>query len=133
MSERPQAPAERWYQLAAEDLAAARALLASGVTPRVACFLAQQAAEKALKAGLISLGVEFPKIHALTGLLALYPSDNRPAADEDQLDRLDPWVIDGRYAADLPPVPASDAISLVSASERVVTAVRELLDEAPEG
>lgn len=43
-------PADRWYRLAKEDLAAAQAMLhAEDVAPRIACFLAQQAAEKALK------------------------------------------------------------------------------------
>jgi HEPN domain-containing protein len=36
------------------------------VAPRIVCFLSQQAAEKALKAGLISVGRPFPKIHGLT-------------------------------------------------------------------
>jgi HEPN domain-containing protein len=127
----PDSPAERWYRLATEDLQAAHAILeASGVAPRIACFLAQQAAEKALKAGLFSQGLDFPKIHALTGLLALYPSERMPAVDEDDLDRLDPWVIDGRYAADLPPVGTAEAKSILDTATRAVMAVRLLLDNA---
>lgn len=48
-------PAQRWFALAIEDLAAARVLIAEGsVALRIAGFLAQQAAEKALKAGLFA-------------------------------------------------------------------------------
>jgi hypothetical protein len=49
----PEPPAKRWLHLAQEDLAAARAILGvADVAPRIACFLSQQAAEKALRAGI---------------------------------------------------------------------------------
>jgi HEPN domain-containing protein len=48
-------PAQRWFALAEEDLAAARVLIADGSAAlRIAGFLSQQAAEKALKAGLFA-------------------------------------------------------------------------------
>ena len=50
-------PAQRWFALAIEDLAAARILIADGSAAlRIAGFIAQQAAEKALKAGLFAAG-----------------------------------------------------------------------------
>lgn len=116
-------PAERWFRLAEEDLAAARLILDSGgVALRVACFLAQQAAEKALKAGLITLAVEFPKIHDLGELHDCFPSGVRPEIDADDLDLVDPWIIDGRYAADLPAVEAAQATKIVGAG--VLAALR---------
>jgi HEPN domain-containing protein len=128
----PDSPAGRWHRLAEEDLAGAHAVLrAEDVAPRIACFLAQQAAEKALKAGLIAIGRQFPKTHGLTRLLATYPTGNRPALDEDDLDALDPWVIDGRYAADLPPASPAEAAALVGKAVRVVEAVLPLLDDNP--
>jgi HEPN domain-containing protein len=124
--------AKRWLQLAREDLGAARAMLGvASVAPRIVCFLSQQAAEKALKAGLISVGRPFPKIHGLTSLLALYPDDIRPEIDEDDLDLLDPWVIDGRYAADLPDVEIDQARHLVEVAGRVVDEVSLLVPKAP--
>jgi hypothetical protein len=39
-----------------------------------ACFHAQQATEKALKALLVALGIDFPRSHALERLLALLPA-----------------------------------------------------------
>jgi HEPN domain-containing protein len=124
----PDSAARRWLILAQEDLAAARAILGvADVAPRIVCFLSQQAAEKALKAGLISVDKPFPKIHGLTSLLALFPETSRPDIDEDDLDRLDPWVIDGRYAADLPEVELDQARSIVDVAERVVDQVRLLI------
>jgi HEPN domain-containing protein len=120
--------AKRWLQLAREDLGAARTMLGvAGVAPRIICFLSQQAAEKGLKAGLISVGQPFPKIHGLTSLLALFPDTNRPEVDEDDLDLLDPWVIDGRYAADLPDVEIDQARHLVAVAGRVVDEVSRLV------
>lgn len=124
----PDAPSGRWHRLAEEDLAAARAVLkADEVAPRIACFLSQQAAEKALKAGLIALGQQFPRTHGLTRLLATYPDESRPVVDEDDLDALDPWVIDGRYAADLPAVSTAEATAVVARAGRVVEAVRPFI------
>ncbi len=101
------------------------------VTPRIACFLSQQAAEKALKAGLISTNQQFPKIHGLTRLLASYPDAARPGLDEDDLDTLDPWVVNGRYAADLPAVDSAEATVMVAIATQVVEAVGLLVDHGP--
>ena len=103
-------PAQRWFRLAEEDLAAADVLVRDGSAAlRIAGFLAQQGAEKALKAGLFAARVTAPKIHGLRQLHASYPNDDSPQIEHDDLDRLDPWVIDGRYAADLPELGASEA------------------------
>jgi HEPN domain-containing protein len=94
---------QRWLRLAEEDLVAAHVLVREGSAAlRIAGFLAQQAAEKALKAGLFAANLPAPRIHGLRQLHASYPDDRSPDIEIDDLDRLDPWVIDGRYAADLP-------------------------------
>lgn len=123
-------PARRWFRLAEEDFAAAQVVIDSGgIALRVGCFLAQQVAEKALKAGLIAVGAEFPRIHDLTELHGRYDEDVRPAVDGDDLDLIDPWVIDGRYAADLPAVSAVEARAVVDAAGRVLDAVRPTIDQ----
>ena len=117
-------PSQRWFALAADDLAAAGVLVADGSTAlRIAGFLAQQAAEKALKSGLFSLGIAPPRIHGLRQLCACYPPSAAPAVDLDDLDLLDPWVIDGRYAADLPDLEQPEASALLAAAKRVLHAV----------
>jgi HEPN domain-containing protein len=131
--QQPESPAWRWLRLAQEDLAAARAILRSeGVAPRIACFLSQQAAEKALKAGLIAMNRQFPKIHGLTRLLALYPNTVRPELKDDDLDLLDPWIIDGRYAADLPAAGLDEASAMADIAERVVESVRLIVVATPQ-
>ena len=117
-------PAERWYRLAQEDLAAAEVLLADSSTAlRIVGFLSQQAAEKALKALLLAMEVVPPKIHSLRQLRNQLATANRPTIDDDDLDLLDPWVIDGRYAADLPDVDTTEAGQLLIAAKRICEAV----------
>ena len=68
-------PAQRWFALAEEDLAAAQILIADGSAAlRIAGFLAQRAAEKALKAGPFAASIAAPRIHGFNQLLARYPS-----------------------------------------------------------
>jgi HEPN domain-containing protein len=73
---------------------------------------------------LFAAATAAPKIHGLNQLLRCYSGAAAPAADPDDLDLLDPWVIDGRYAADLPDLGRSDADELLRAAQRVVDAVR---------
>ena len=122
-------PAERWFRLAEQDLEAAKVLLGDGSAAiRIAAFLSQQAAEKALKAGLIAVGVHPPHIHGLRqlydALLVVAPDLVRRIGD---LELLDPWVIDGRYAADLSGVGMSEASDLLDAADRIVMRVRPLI------
>lgn len=121
-------PAQRWYRLAEQDLAAAGVLLRDGSTAlRIVGFLSQQAAEKALKAGLLALGAVAPRIHDLRQLNARYPTINSPQISDDDLDLLDPWVIDGRYAADLPDLGPTEAAELLAAATTIVDGVRPLI------
>jgi HEPN domain-containing protein len=86
-------PAQRWFALAEEDLAAARVLIADGSAAlRIAGFLSQQSAEKALKACLFAALLGAPRIHGLNQLLSRYPTASAPRVDVDDLDMLDPWV-----------------------------------------
>ena len=132
MSDRPPdiepSPAQRWFRLAEEDLIAAGVLLRDGSAAlRIAGFLSQQAAEKALKAGLFAANSAVPKIHGLSQLHASYPPASAPDIDPEDLDILDPWVIDGRYAADLPDLGAIEAQVLLAAAPRIIDQVRHLV------
>ena len=61
--------AHRWLKYSGEDLDVASRLMAGTQTsPRHACRLYQQAAEKALKAALVLEGVDFPFSHDLDAL-----------------------------------------------------------------
>ena len=76
--------ANRFVRLAKRDQAAFAALLnATTVDPAVACFHAQQAAEKALKAVMCLHGLEFRRTHDLEALAGLLRDiDVAPPVDD---------------------------------------------------
>jgi HEPN domain-containing protein/predicted nucleotidyltransferase len=104
----PGREANDWLGYAQEDLTAAVASLAvSEFRPRHACYYAQQAAEKALKAALISLTVEPPRTHSLDELRDLLPLDWSVKTRYPNLKRLTGWIASGRYP-DSPPAPSDE-------------------------
>ena len=60
-----------WLRKAESDLTSAKLALAAGQALDRACFHAQQAAEKCLKAYLMAHEIEFPFIHNLEKLIEL--------------------------------------------------------------
>jgi HEPN domain-containing protein len=62
-------------------------------------FHAQQAAEKALKAWLSLLGVEYPKTHDLTLLLNELHSHGQNVEHLDDLVEFNPYAVQFRYEA----------------------------------
>ena len=91
--------AERYLRLARRDEAAFLALLEiPAVDFSVACFHAQQASEKALKAAMCLLGVEFRRTHDLEALSGqLSDAGCLPALAVDDLRRLTPYAVEFRY------------------------------------
>ena len=72
----PESAAEalRWLRYANQDLRVIERLLSEDPVPAApACWHAQQAAEKALKAALMLDGVEFPFTHDLNELREVFP------------------------------------------------------------
>ena len=69
------------------------------------CFDAQQAAEKAIKALLIHLGVRFPYVHDLTELLTLVEQAEREVPQSiRQAARLTRYAVGTRYPGVSEPV-----------------------------
>ena len=81
----------------------------SDLPPRIACFLAQQAAEKALKAALVWLEKDFPWSHDLEELTALLPEGWQIKTRISDLAWLSEWAVEGRYPGDLPDATLDDA------------------------
>ena len=70
------AETDRWLRYAEEDLTTVETLLGQPhIVPRHVCWFAQQAAEKALKAVLVFLQIDFPRTHDLDFLRNLVPDD----------------------------------------------------------
>jgi HEPN domain-containing protein len=98
----PRALARRWLSKARTDLTLATVVLDQGpdMDPWAACFHAQQAAEKALKAVLVSRGVEPPHIHDLGALAAVMPGDLPLDVSGDDLGDLTTYATGPRYVFD---------------------------------
>ena len=116
------AEALRWLRFAQEDLAEAeRFLRFPDAVPRHICWLAQQAAEKALKAALILEGVEFPYRHDLDALRNLLPDGWAAKKEYPDLAELTVWAVEARYPGDWPEATREDA-------QRAVDQARGVLD-----
>ncbi|MGH8884014.1 MAG: HEPN domain-containing protein [Egibacteraceae bacterium] len=100
MSVPPDQPADearRWLRFAEDDLLSAHTVLEhQDVAFRIAGFLAQQAAEKALKAVLAAHDLPVPRVHNLRVLAARLPVPT-VELNPDDLDLLNPWITAGRY------------------------------------
>ena len=117
---------KRWLAYARSDLEAAHALLRDpDHYPRQVCFLAQQAAEKALKAVLVLLEIEFPFTHDLDHLREIVPSGWQVKMAFPNLYALSAWAVEARYPGDLPEVVEADAREAVQTAEAVYQIVAD--------
>ena len=124
------AEVRRWLRYAQEDLRAAELAVDNRVlTPRHVCFLAQQAAEKALKAVFIFLQADFPYHHNLDVLRNLIPEGWRLKDEHPNLAELTAWAIGGRYPGNWPDPTEADAHAAAAQARAVVTSVLRDLAE----
>ena len=118
-----------WLRYAREDLAAAQALLGTSVVPRHPAWLAQQAAEKAMKALLVADALPFPKTHDLERLSQLLPDPSIVQRTKTDLANLTEYAVGSRYPGDFPDnVTAADAATAVEDAGRIVDAVGAALE-----
>jgi HEPN domain-containing protein len=117
----------RWIRFAHEDLEVAGLLIEQRSVPRAACFHAQQAAEKALKALLIARDTEYPRTHELFGLSLLLPDAFDPGISDEELVRLSKWAVEPRYPGDMLEATREDAEAAVEQARNVYeTALKDL-------
>lgn len=118
------AEVRRWLRYAEEDLLAAEAALeAQGMAPRHACWLAQQSAEKAIKAVLIFLQIDFPRRHDLDALRNLAPAGWQVRQNHPDLTGLTEWAVEARYPGEWPEAVALDARTAAQQARAVWTSV----------
>ena len=114
----------RWLRHAEEDLITAETLLAQlHVPPRQSCWFAQQAAEKALKAVLIFLQIDFPRTHDLNILRDLVPERWHLKNALPNLGDLNRWAVQARYPEDGQEATETDASTAVDHARAVWTSV----------
>jgi len=116
-----------WMSYARSHLAAARAAVGPGILWEIPCFQAQQAAEKAIKAVLISLAIKPPRIHDIGQLLDLVGPSLPEPTQVDQSRVLTQYAFVTRYPGGDVPVSESDyrealrlADAVVSWAEKVI-------------
>jgi len=110
-----------WLRHARSDLAMAEAGQAEkDVLPESLCFHAQQAAEKALKAVLISANVEFPRTHNIKSLTELLPDTVPRAAILDDAATLTEYAVATRYPAETEPVTEDEFREALQSARGVV-------------
>ena len=120
----------RWLRYAEEDLTTAETLLAQPhVPPRQACWHAQQAAEKALKAALIFLQIDFRRTHDLNVLRDLLPESWQLKTTLPNLDDLNRWAVEARYPEKMQEATKSDAALAVEQAQIIWTSVSTELTE----
>jgi HEPN domain-containing protein len=118
-----------WVEKAEGDLLTARREYRARNAPNfdAACFHAQQAAEKFLKAVLQESGIPIPRIHSLAELLALISkSDDTYLSIQSNANVLEGYAVQFRY----PGLSADklEAKAAIIASERICTFVRGKLN-----
>ncbi|MCE2432650.1 MAG: HEPN domain-containing protein [Candidatus Latescibacteria bacterium] len=85
------------------------------------CFEAQQAAEKAIKAVMISRNIEFPYVHNLALLLSILEDDGEIVPNPvRRAARLTPYAVDTRYPGLSSPVEEQEYKDAVEIAETVV-------------
>jgi len=120
---------EEWLRHAQSDLNLAR--LASqqpDILPEQACFHAQQAAEKALKAALLHRRIDFPLTHDIEELLELAEQGGLMLPTEvAQSGALTSYAVETRYPGSLEAVEPSQVDEAIRAAEQVVRWAAALL------
>jgi HEPN domain-containing protein len=89
------------------------------IVPRHICWLAQQAAEKAIKAMLVFLALDFPRRHDLDALRNLIPDDWQVKTEHPDLATLTEWAVEARYPGDWPDATEADARAAVEQARAV--------------
>ena len=117
-----------WLCYAEEDLTTAEIFLGHPhVPPRQCCWFAQQAAEKALKAALIFLQIDFPRTHDLDTLRDLVPESWQLKTVHPDLSNLTRWAVEARYPEDMQGATKAEATQAVEQARAIWTSVSTAL------
>ena len=109
-----------WINRARSDLTQATNAV-PGVYIESLCFNAQQAAEKAIKAVMISRNIEFPFVHDLDYLLSLLEDKGEVIpAPIQQASELTKYAAITRYPGDIDPVTSREYTEALAIAEAVL-------------
>jgi len=112
---------EEWLRRAKGNLALAKQRKPKEAYWEDLCFEAQQAAEKAVKAVLMSSGIDFPKTHDIGELLALMNRSGQKVPQEFwKADDLTQYAVETRYPGPVEPVTRNEYRQAVALAQKVV-------------
>lgn len=127
----PGGEARRWLRFADEDLKTAAAMTQEeSFVPRHACWLAQQAAEKAIKGALVKRQTDFPRSHDLELLWNLLPEPRNQEIDIRELARLSEWAVEARYPGDWSEASIEDARQAVKVARLILTSIASIVGQS---
>jgi HEPN domain-containing protein len=110
----------RWLKYASEDLHTAQVIIKEPtIAYRHVCWLAQQSAEKSIKAILIFLQIDFHRIHDLDALRNLIPEGWSVKAKFPDIAILTEWAVEARYPGNWQEANLSDATFAVKQAEDI--------------
>ena len=119
MSNQSEALYEEWLRKAEEDVLSCEAVLKEGAAS-TGCFLAQQIAEKSLKALLVAHHAAFPKAHDLLALETfVQPLVAGIVEVHEDLVRLNRYYVETRYPGDYPAFERKECQEAYEAALRV--------------
>jgi HEPN domain-containing protein len=117
-----------WLRRAESNLHLARQGKGENVFLEDLCFEAQQAAEKSLKALLISLSGDYPKVHAL-GLLLERIEQFVPVPDHiKEAVELTDYAVQSRYPGDYSPVSEEEYQRAIELATKTLEWVKRQID-----
>lgn len=113
---------EEWLSYARADLAVCYvAMERTEISPEIACFHAQQYAEKSLKALLLTKKVPFPRTHVIEFLLDLLSTAGVAVPDQvDEALTLTQYAVQTRYPGLWEPVTRDEAREAAALAARVL-------------
>jgi HEPN domain-containing protein len=120
---------EVWLQRAESNLEIARWARREKVLLEDLCFEAQQAAEKALKALLIYLSGDYPRVHAFTLLLERLEQHVAVPEPIREVVELSDYAVQIRYPGDYYPVSEEEYERALDLAERVLQWVRSQIGQ----
>lgn len=122
--------ADEWLRRANSNLERARVGKVTGeILFEDLCFDCQQAAEKALKALLVALDIEFEKIHSIAKLLKQIETTGMIIPDEiKETSELTVYAVDTRYPGDYEPVTFSEYKQALVMAERIFNWVKTKIE-----
>lgn len=119
----------QWLVYGDEDLRLARhgLQLESAAPYRLIAYHAQQCAEKALKAFLVSANIDFPHTHNLSRLIELCQTCNDWPPEILDAEELTPYAVTTRYPGEDEPVSREEAVRAIEIAEQTASIVRDTL------